>query len=365
MNFFSSKKQSSVAIVGVLMITLGVERSAVGATFNPAPLFESAVSYSTNIPRTDGGVDSTDIYYPVLSSTQTQQNSLPIALLLQGALVDKSDYSTFANTVARYGFVVVVPNHLRTAISPTGAVTGLIAEQQQVNDVLTYIQSEKSTPSSPIANSLDPSTLVLLGHSFGGAVGIAAIQGQCFPTLCTGNFTRPKELKAGVFYGTNFRIGQSSGGLPIIDNDGIPIALVQGNRDGVANPANAQETYAGIQDPSKAFITIPGANHYGITNEDNLIRETVRPTINQDVAIETIARWSALFLRGTALNDKNALDYVFNTGDALDQNVSVESVVKPIPEYTSVISLLALGVIGASSLNRQKQKFVKNQGSKF
>lgn len=365
MNFFSSKKQSSVACVGALMITLGVERSAVGATFNPAPLFESAVSYSTNIPRTDGGVDSTDIYYPVLSSTQTQQNSLPIALLLQGALVDKSDYSTFANTVARYGFVVVVPNHLRTAISPMGAVTGLIAEQQQVNDVLTYIQTEKSTPSSPIANSLDPSTLVLLGHSFGGAAGIAAIQGQCFPTLCTGNFTRPKELKAGIFYGTNFRIGQSSGGLPIIDNDGIPIALVQGNRDGVANPANAQETYAGIQDPPKAFITIPGANHYGITNEDNLIRETVRPTINQDVAIETIARWSALFLRGTALNDKNALDYVFNTGDALDQKVSVESVVKPIPEYTSVVSLLGLGVIGASSLNRKKQKLVKNKVLKF
>ncbi|MEH1810778.1 alpha/beta hydrolase family protein [Nostoc sp.] len=365
MNFFSSKKQSSVACVGALMITLGVERSAVGATFNPAPLFESAVSYSTNIPRTDGGVDSTDIYYPVLSSTQTQQNSLPIALLLQGALVDKSDYSTFANTVARYGFVVVVPNHLRTAISPTGAVTGLLAEQQQVNDVLTYMQTEKSTPSSPIANSLDPSTLVLLGHSFGGAVGIAAIQGQCFPTLCTGNFTRPKELKAGVFYGTNFRIGQSSGGLPIIDNDGIPIALVQGNRDGVVNAANTQETYAGIQDPPKAFITILGANHYGITNEDNLIRETVRPTINQDVAIETIARWSALFLRGTALNDKNALDYVFNTGDALDQKVSVESVVKPIPEYTSVVSLLGLGVIGASSLNRKKQKLVKNKVLKF
>ena len=172
-------------------------------------------------------------------------------------------------------------------------------------------------------------------------------------------------MKAGVFYGTNFRIGQSSGGLPIIDNDGIPIALVQGNRDGVANPANAQETYAGIQDPPRAFITIPGANHYGITNEDNLIRETVRPTINQDVAIETIARWSALFLRGTALNDKNALDYVFNTGDALDQNVSVESVVKPIPEYTSVVSLLGLGVIGASSLNRKKQKLVKNKVSKF
>lgn len=172
-------------------------------------------------------------------------------------------------------------------------------------------------------------------------------------------------MKSGVFYGTNFRIGQTSGGLPIIDNDGIPIALVQGNRDGVANPANAQQTYAGIQDPPKAFITIPGANHYGITNQDNPIREAVRPTIPQDVAIETIARWSALFLRGTALNDQDALDYVFKTGDAMDEKVNVQSVVKPIPEYTSVVSFLALGAIGVISLNRQKQKFLKDQVSKF
>ncbi|WP_414756176.1 alpha/beta hydrolase family protein [Anabaena sp. CCY 9910] len=356
MNFLSSKKQSSTAIVGALMITLGVERSAAAATFNPAPIFDSAAHYVTTIPRSDGGVDATDIYYPVVSNTD--KSSLPIALFLQGALVDKSDYSNFANTVARYGFVVVVPNHIRTAISPMGAVTGLIAEQQQVNDVLTYMQSEKSQGVSPVANLLDPSTLVLLGHSFGGAVGIAAIQGDCFAVLCTEDFNRPDELKAGVFYGTNFRIGQSSGGFPIIDNDDIPIALVQGNLDGVATPANAQETYARIQDPPKAFITIPGANHYGITNEDNLIREPIRPTLEQNVAIETIARWSALFLRGTVLNDKGAFDYVFNSGDALDPNVNVESVTKPIPEYTSVVSLLGLGVIGASSLLRQKQKLI-------
>ncbi len=348
-----------MAIVGALMITLGVEGSAAAARFNPAPLFDSAANYVTTIPRSDGGVDATDIYYPVFSNTETKQSSLPIALFLQGALVDKSDYSTFANTVARYGFVVVVPNHIRTAISPMGAVTGLISEQQQVNDVLTYILAQKSKPSSPIANLLDPSMLVLLGHSFGGAVGIAAIQGNCFTALCTEDFNRPQELKGGVFYGTNFLIVQSSGGLPVIDNHGIPIGLVQGNRDGVAKPANAELTYSQIQDPPKAFITIPSANHYGITNEDNLIREPERPTLEQDVAIETIARWSALFLRGTALNDKGAFDYVFNSGDALDPNVTVESVAKPIPEPTSVMSLLGLGVIGASSLLTRKQKLVK------
>ena len=55
-----------------------------------------------------------------------------------------------------------------------------------------------------------------------------------------------------------------------------------------------------IQDSNPFFdlLTVEGANHYGITNEDNLIqdRENIRPTIEQDIAIETIARWSGLFL---------------------------------------------------------------------
>ncbi|YAF99270.1 MAG: alpha/beta hydrolase family protein (plasmid) [Nodularia sp. CChRGM 3473] len=347
-----------MAIVGALMITLGIERSAAAATFNPTPLFDNATSYVTTIPRSDGGVDLTDIYYPILSDNDN--SSLPIALFLQGALVDKSDYSSFANIVARYGFVAVVPNHIRTAVSPMGEVTGLLSEQQQVNDVLTFMQSENSNPISPVANLLDPSTLVLLGHSFGGAVGIAAIQGDCFFVLCTEDFNRPDELKAGVFYGTNFLIGQASGIPPVIENDGIPIGLVQGNRDSVALPSNAELTYEQIQDPPKALITIPGANHYGITNEDNLIREPLsRPTLEQDVAIETIARWSALFLRGTALNDQGAFDYVFNSGDALDPNVNVVSIAQSIPETTSVVSLLGLGVIGASSLLIRKQELVK------
>ncbi len=170
--------------------------------------------------------------------------------------------------------------------------------------------------------------------------------------------SRPNELKGGAFYGTNFLIG--TGQVSAIDNDGIPIALVQGNLDGVATPDNALRTYSQIQDPPKAFITVNGANHYGITNEDNLIRESIRPTLEQSVATETIARWSALFLRGTVLNDTEALNYVFNTGDALDKNVSVKSLAKPIPEPASIMSLLGLGTVGTVML-WHKQKLVKKK----
>ncbi|KAB8332791.1 alpha/beta hydrolase [Scytonema tolypothrichoides VB-61278] len=340
------------------MITLGLELSTVAAEFNPDPLFNSATSYSTIIPRSQGGADPADIYYPVLSDTNKNENSLPIALFLQGALVDKSDYSNFASYVARYGFVVVVPNHVRTAVSPMGSVTGFIAEQQQVNDVLTYMAVLDSNPSSPVANLLDSSKLVLLGHSFGGAVGLAAIQDTCIPVFCTGQFNRPKELKGGAFYGTNFLIGQG-GVVPPINNDGIPIALVEGSQDSVATPDEAFATYAQIQDPPKALVTVVGANHYGITNEDNPIREPVRPTLEQDVATETIARWSALLLRGTVLNDTGAFNYVFNTGDVLDKNVSIVRVAKSVPEPTSIMGFLGLGVIGINSVLWRKQKLVR------
>lgn len=346
-------------VVFFMSIALGMELPADAATFNPNPLFDSVASYSTTISRSEGGADAADIYYPVLSDPVADENSLPIALFLQGALVDKSDYSNFASHVARYGFVVVVPNHVRTAISPMGSVTGFIAEQKQVDDVLTYMVAEDSNPSSPVAGRLDSNTLVLLGHSFGGAVGLAAIQDACFPVFCTEQSERPDELKGGVFYGTNFLIGQGSGAIARIDNDGIPIALVQGSRDSVATPAEAEATYAQIQDPPKALITVLGANHYGITNEDNPIREPVGPTLEQDVAIETIADWSALFLRGTVLNDTEAFDYVFNTGDALNKNVSVVSVAQPVPEPDSGVSWLVLGAIGASLLRKCKQKLVK------
>ena len=39
-----SKKQSSVAIVEALMISLGGERSMIAATFIPAPRLESSVT---------------------------------------------------------------------------------------------------------------------------------------------------------------------------------------------------------------------------------------------------------------------------------------------------------------------------------
>ncbi|WP_446403746.1 alpha/beta hydrolase family protein [Coleofasciculus sp. C1-SOL-03] len=345
----STKTQSSVALVGACFITLGTGIPAAAGTFNPAPLFEDIQTYSTTI-TTNG--DAADVYFPALSEANGNTETFPIALMLEGALVDKSDYSNFASTVAQYGFVVVVPNHERTLVTPIGSFTGFFPEQQQVNDVLTYMVEENSNSSSPIHGIVDTDTLGLLGHSFGGGVGLAVIQDICFPGICTGSFSQPPELMAGIFYGTNFRNPPEVGAFPPVDNGTIPTALIAGSRDGVAELFESEATYNQIQNPPKALITVDGANHYGITNEDNPIRDPNTPTIDQAIATETIARWSALFLRSHLLEDADAFNYVYNTGDALDENVTVISQTQPIPEFTSVWSLLAFSIGGTGMIGK-------------
>lgn len=305
-------------------------------SFLPAPLFDRIETMETTI-TTSG--DSADLYFPASSSPQI--DSLPVALFLQGANVDKSNYSTFATVVASYGFAVVVPNNLRTIAAPPPApsVTGFFPELQQVNEVWDYVRDPEV---SPIADLIAPDKLVLLGHSFGGAVGLSALQGFCpFPFCPFGEFDRPDELVGTAFFGTNFKPSADigAGPVPSIDNLETPTALILGGNDGISLPSETEETFDQIQDPPKALITAEDINHFGISDDNNPTNPPDTPAevppissdsnaqnISQEVAIDTIATWSSLFLRATVLDDKAAFDFVFGgIGDELDNNVSVIS----------------------------------------
>lgn len=347
------KKQSSVAMVGVVFLALETGLPAAAATFSAAPLFDVVDNYDTTIAANG---DMADVYFPVQSDANNSTEKLPITLLLPGALVDKSYYSNFATTVASYGFAVVVPN--RTRSLPAFGFEGLLAETSQINDVLAYMVAENSNPTSPVAGILDTQKLALLGHSHGGAVGLTAIEGSCIFPFCEGEFTRPNELVAGAFYGIN-RQDPNTGEFIPTDNAGIPVALVQGSLEGVATPDEAQGTYELIQDPPKALITVDGANHFGITDVNNPAGarpDPSSPTLEQDEGIEAISRWSALFLRAHVQNDAGAYDYVYNTGDALDENVSAIGQTEPVPEPASVLGVLAFGAFCAGSMLKRKRK---------
>ena len=316
----SKIKTLPVVALGTTVIIL-ISTPTVASTFSPEPIYQKILNYETQIPTTNSltGFDVTDIYYP---ESANPNEVFPLAVMLQGALVDKADYSSFASQVASYGFVVAVPNHLRTLSSDFPPA--LFPTQELVNDVLQFaIAAENTNDASPITGKIDVENMGLLGHSFGGSVGLGAIQGDCFPTICpTNEFTRPEALKAGIFYGTRFGGQDPSSPVPPIFNDNIPMGLIGGTLDGVISLNKVVETYEQIQDSPKVVVNVAGVNHYGITDNDSF-RDPIRSTLEQNTATETIARWSGLFLRAHVLDDEGAFNYVYNTGDVRDENVKV------------------------------------------
>ena len=305
-------------------------------TFLPTPLYDRTKKVEAEIPVSG---DAVDIYYPVTKHTTHNNDSLPVALFLQGANVDKSNYTEFSKVFASYGFAVVVPNNLRSISPPPPAppVTGFFPELPQVNQVLDYVRDPGL---SPIADLIDSEKLVLLGHSFGGAVGLSAVQGGCpFPMCPFGEFEQPDELVGAAFFGTSLKPPPNIGGgeVPPIDNADIPTALILGTNDGVTLPEDTRATFEAIQNPPKALIEVKDTNHFGITDSNFAVNPPETPPevppialdrepqeLPQLVAINEIATWSAQFLRATILDDDKAFDFVFaGTGDNLDRNVEV------------------------------------------
>jgi predicted dienelactone hydrolase len=83
-----------------------VLRLSKDTSFRPDSIYDQVRHYTTTIAA---DCAPADVYYPVVPNSTAAQ--LPIALMLQGALVDKADYSNYVEKVASYGFVVVVPNN--------------------------------------------------------------------------------------------------------------------------------------------------------------------------------------------------------------------------------------------------------------
>lgn len=297
--------------------------SATLAPFNPAPVFADVEHISLTIAS-----QPADIYLPQIRNSPSIA-PFPIALMLPGALVDRSHYSDFASLIARYGFIVVVPTHLRSF--PQFGISGQLSEASEINTVLTFMQAENSNPRSALLGKVDTQKIALLGHSHGGAVGLMAIANVCVFPFCIGNFKRPQQVVVGVFYGVN-TYDPTTQKFSAIPNSDIPVALLAGSRDSVSTPAETRQTYDLIQTPPKALMMIAGANHFGITNFNNppgAKPDPSQPTLKQAEGIAAIARWSGLFLRAHVLKDVGAWKYIYQTGDSLDATVSVTS--QPCP----------------------------------
>lgn len=294
---------AATSLLGVAAPTSAESPAPTGAT-------QAVSSYQSQITN-----DGTTVFHPTNMS-----GDLPVALLLQGGKVHRQHYTDYAATIASYGFIVVTPNHRRLNFFDVDYYTST----SQVGETLEWMEEENADAASPLAGKIDEETLVLLGHSFGGATGLSIAESACSIPFCTGlSFTLPAEVKAASFFGTN---NTFLGSNPSISNR-IPVQLVQGQADGVAAPTEAEATYAALQNGPKQIVRVAGVNHYGITNTQDpsgANAETAPQAVSQASSIETSARWAAQFLLAQ-LGDAAALTYVQGAGDAADPNVTTTS----------------------------------------
>lgn len=305
-------------------------------------------------PRGDQPVgDEADVYFPVASATKY---AFPVVAVLQGAGVDKVFYSNFGTQLARYGFVVVIPNHLVNFGPPGTPPLTPFPDEFVILDVLAQMEEENTNPdlNSPLFGIVDTTRMGLAGHSAGGAASLFAIDRSCQFPFCGPPdppfplpFPLPDAVRAGAFYGTNTcGAGGDAGEDPAcidekptpptppnlngeifgINNENIPVAIVQGSVDGISAPAEGQATFDILDDDGvRALIPILnekfGANHYGITDVNNppavfpnFIPPTPdpnTPTIPQEESIQEIADATGRFLRthvGIDLSVSSATD---------------------------------------------------------
>lgn len=257
-----------------------------------------------------------DVYYPTLDSTA----GYPVAVLLQAANVDKDQYSIFATQVASAGFIVIVPN----TEFPAGFSIGLYPEATVVNDAFQQILSESNRTLSPLFHKADHTKLALIGHSFGGVVGLHVIDGykHTFP-FCRREYQKPPQLKAAVLLSTKKNLG------PVdlsFDTKRMPVAFITGDQDGKAELKDVKSTFQSISNP-KALFTVQGANHFIITNDQNskwAIADPGKSTIEQKASIAKAAKWATQFLKVFVDADIQGFSELLDKNGTTEDGVQIE-----------------------------------------
>lgn len=251
----------------------------------------------------DGG-DAADVHAPALVDHERFRDRFPVVVLLQGGLVPKEQYGQYASRMAGYGFVVIVPEHLR-AVPPQFPDPVALTEARVIPAALAAVEALDRDPASAIYLSADTARAALTGHSHGGLVSLLALGGRCLPSLCTAPFVLPPAVRAAALFGTH---SVSNGKATPIDPAGAAVALLQGALDGRSAPDKAALTYETLTAP-RALLTFAGLNHFAITDSSQIAGAIPDPNpqaVEQQEGGRRLALWAALWLHASLAPDSPA-----------------------------------------------------------
>jgi len=298
----------------------------------------SAADYA--VSREVYTASNTVVYFPSCISDVNGECASPLLdgetypgiILLQGGSVDASAYSTISSKLAGEGYIVAVPNAPIT-------FTQFGQRVQQTSPFIAVgaknlLISLNTNSASGVFGRLTPDNFGLFGHSLGGVIGIITgsndAAARCRPPgpfgppgdlffLCAGFQGFGSGLKAVVNYGVSLFFAQ--GPFPILfntDTTGVPNILIRGKNDGRVPRNNVTATYDSSLETPKAFIELDNANHFGITDAQDIPFASADPspqTKSQDWSTSQIAKIASDSFGAHCKSDPAALDKIYGVQD--------------------------------------------------
>ncbi|TGN63046.1 hypothetical protein EXE59_03110 [Nocardioides eburneiflavus] len=114
----------------------------------------------------------------------------PLVVLSAGFAITPDSYAWLAEHLASHGFVVVAPQHEET-LNPSDLWRSAVDRPAAVAATRTYVKMA-ADPGGDLAGLVDPNTVGILGHSYGGYTALAAGGARVDPDAFTASCDRAR-----------------------------------------------------------------------------------------------------------------------------------------------------------------------------
>ena len=134
----------------------------------------AAYPYQIKLPVVGDVTIATDASYAIPGAAyDLAAGPYPLVILSPGFAMRASSYGWLAEHLASHGFVVLAPEHDEQMNPESGLWQGAIKRPQELQAVFAYVDAQ-TQPGGALADLVDPETVAVIGHSYGGYTALAA-----------------------------------------------------------------------------------------------------------------------------------------------------------------------------------------------
>lgn len=286
--------------------------------------------YQVKLPVVGAVTLATDDSYAVPDAAyDLAKGPYPLVVLSPGFAMSASSYGWLAEHLASYGFVVLAPEHDEQMNPESGLWQGVVKRPFEIQSLFAYVAAQ-TQPGGTLAGLVDPETVAVMGHSYGGYTALVAagarLDSAAFTAHCqeaaqtnhpaawlcdmllphlpemaelAGLEALPEGLWPGWGDGRVDAVVALAGDAFFFGEPGLaeiqaPVLAIGGTADHDSPFAwSAQPTYDYVSSPRKALVALEAAEHMIFTNPCAAVRWVARPLAGEFCADTTWNRLEA------------------------------------------------------------------------